>query len=202
MCIGIWDEDLPVISSLEDDVPASTATARAAVTMAGFGGCLCFRRRRHRNRRTRSRIKNNAHPTTIPTIAPVDRPLDFFSFCGSSDAGDGDGGTKNGLHGRNGPPQRSRFPENADAGNFDKLSGMEPLSLLFDTLNPTSSDVMLGRLPEKLLFCRNSPVKRVKLLIAKGIGPEKVFDEISSRDKWLKLGTNDGNSPERALFWR
>lgn len=84
--------------------------------------------------------------------------------------GDGAGVGKKGLHGFNGPPHKSIFPAKALAGNFANVSGIEPLRLLFETLKSAKpSGLMLGRLPEKLLFCKKRPVKCVKLLTENGI---------------------------------
>lgn len=102
-----------------------------------------------------------AQPTAMATIAAVDSFLDFLWTGGAGGFSDGDGAGdgKNGLHGGKGPPQRSRFPLKEDAGNFDKVSGIDPLRLLFDTLKSTKPAEMLGRVPEKPLFSKNSPVK-------------------------------------------
>lgn len=105
--------------------------------------------------------KNNnatiADPTAIATVAPVDSFLDFLrvGVGGLGSNGDGAGEGKNGLQGRSGPPQSPRFPVNEDAGNLRNVSGIEPLRLLLETLksfNP--SELMLGREPENLLFCK------------------------------------------------
>lgn len=74
--------------------------------------------------------------------------------------GDGVGAGKKGLHGGNGPPQRSKFLVNEEAGNFVRVLGIEPLSLLFETLKPSklSENEMLGKVPENPLFSRKSPV--------------------------------------------
>lgn len=84
----------------------------------------------------------------------------FFTGFGSIEVGDGAREGKNGLQGGKGPPQRFMFPVNAVAGNFDRDAGIEPLRLLFETLNETRlSGLMLGRVPEKLLFSKKRPVK-------------------------------------------
>ncbi|KAM1096556.1 hypothetical protein TB2_013810 [Malus domestica] len=84
---------------------------------------------------------------------------------------------KNGLQGLSGPPQRSKFPENAEAGKCDSDCGIELLSLLFETSKLVRlGDGMLGGLPEKPLFSRKSPVRRVRLLMANGIGPVKLLE--------------------------
>lgn len=103
----------------------------------------------------------NADPTAIPIMAPVERFLDFLpdveGEMGSE--GDGAGEGKNGLQGGSGPPQRPRFPANEDAGYLDSVSGMEPFKLLLATLNSFKpSELMLGREPENLLFCKNNRV--------------------------------------------
>lgn len=150
------------MSSFEDDVPTSAIAAeRAAVaSFGGFAGCfLCFlRRQRQRNRSSSKKIIDEA--TAIAIMAAVERFLDFLCLImAGTEEGDGVGDGKNGLHGCNGPPQRSRFPAKDDSLNLVKIEGIEPLSLLFETLKLTKlAGLMLGRLPEKPLFSKNRPV--------------------------------------------
>ena len=59
--------------------------------------------------------------------------------------GDGAGAGKNGVHGRNGLPQRFRFPANEDEGNLASVLGIEPFSWLLETLKSINPTVMLGR---------------------------------------------------------
>ena len=106
------------------------------------------------------------------------------------------------MHGCNGFPQRSLFPENDSPGKRDKLLGMEPLRRLLETVKLTNFNVMLGRLPEKELFSRKRPVRRVRLLRENGIAPEKLLEESSRRVKRVRRVRVAGNSPERWLFWR
>ena len=112
------------------------------------------------------------------------------------------GAGKKGVHGCNGFPQRSLFPENDSPGKRDKLLGMEPLRRLLETVKLTNFNVMLGRLPEKELFSRKRPVRRVRLLRENGIAPEKLLEESSRRVKRVRRVRVAGNSPERWLFWR
>lgn len=200
-----------VISSLEDEVPASLGTARVAdAAPAGDFGCLvgflACHLRRHSNNTSGISSMNRAQTTAIPTIAAAESFFDLLwaGFRdGLPDDGDGDGDPKNGLQAFRGPPQRSGFPENADSGNFDRLAGIEPLRLLLEMLKSFSpSESKLGSVPEKWLFSMNSPVKWVKLLMVKGIGPEKLFDETSRRVKRVSRVTLGGNLPEKALSWR
>ncbi|KAL0559436.1 hypothetical protein IC582_004046 [Cucumis melo] len=177
------------MSSFDDDVPASTGTDRAATTvLGGFAGCLRSRFRRQNISKNSNINATKAAPTTIPTMAAIESLLDFFSTgnCGgfTADVGDGAGEGKNGLHDGNGPPQSAKFPAKDEAGNFERVSGMDPLSLLFDTLNPVklvAAAGILGREPENPLFSKKSPLKWVKLFTENGIGPEKLLDERSSR---------------------
>lgn len=109
---------------------------------------------------------------------------------------------KNDLHGRNGPPQRFTFPANDAAGNLDKEEGIEPFRLLTETLKSVKPTVMLGRFPENRLFPRKRPVKRVRLLTAKGIDPVKLLEEMSRRTKPVSCVILAGNSPESSLCCR
>ncbi len=95
--------------------------------------------------------------------------------------GDGAGEGKNGLHELSGFPHRSKFPANEESGKIDNVCGIEPLSLLLDTLKLAKGAEMLGSVPEKLLFSKSKPVKRVSLLIENGIGPVKLLNERSRR---------------------
>lgn len=175
---------------MEEEVPASPGTARvpAAAPAGGFGGlagCLLCHLRRQSNRTRRSSSKNREQPTAIPTIAAVESFFDFlWTGFPAGLPGDGDGDPKNGEQRVKGPPHRLRFPAKADSGNFDRLRGIEPFRLLFETLKSFSpSESMLGSVPEKLLFSKNKPVRRVKLLTEKGIGPENLLEEMSRRVK-------------------
>lgn len=140
----------------------------------------------------------------MPTMAAVESLLDFLwtgATGGGGNDGDGAGDGKNGLHDGNGRPHRSKFPVNADWGNFDRVAGIEPLRLLFETLKSLRlSGLMLGRLPENLLFSKNRPVKCVKLLTSNGILPEKLLEERSSRVKRFIRVTLGGNPPENWLL--
>ncbi|KAI4380427.1 hypothetical protein MLD38_006620 [Melastoma candidum] len=136
------------MSSFDDEVPASadwiewTPPARAATAFGGFVGRR-FRFRRQRSRTTSSRRKARTHPTMIPIIAAVDSFfLDLVLGCG-------DGVKQEGR----GLPQRARFPAKADDGNLERVSGMDPLRALLETLNEVMEPVtsMLGRAPEKSL---------------------------------------------------
>lgn len=148
------------------------------------------------------RNKAKADPTAIATMAAVESFLDFLRTGLGGTDGDGAGDGKNGLHGGNGPPQRSRFPANEEAGNFDSVFGIEPLSLLLDTLKPAKSTLMLGNLPENSLFSRKSPVRWVRLLTENGIEPLKLLEERSRRLRRVKRVKLAGKSPENLLSWR
>ncbi|RDX73623.1 hypothetical protein CR513_46747, partial [Mucuna pruriens] len=123
----------PVISSFDDDVPASAGAARAtaATGFGGFAGCL-----RRRRKQSSNSSSNNAaartDPKTIATMAPVESFLDFlYARLGfKSDDGDGAGAGKKGLQAFNGGPQRSTFPANEASGNLDSVLGIEPLRRL------------------------------------------------------------------------
>lgn len=151
------------------------------------------------SRRTRSnRNKARADPTAIATMAAVDSFLDFLwpGITGGV-SGDGAGAGKNGLHAVSGLPQRFKFPVNAESGNLDRDAGIEPLSLLLETLKLLRLPAeMLGRLPENPLFSRKSPVKWVKLVTVNGIGPVKLLVLRSSRVNRTNRVNPGGNSPE------
>ncbi|MCI57416.1 hypothetical protein A2U01_0078667, partial [Trifolium medium] len=87
-------------------------------------------------------------------MAPVESFLDlcFGLSAGGIESGDGAGAGKNGVHDFNGGPQRSKFPAKDDSGNFESVLGIEPLRLLLETSKPFKFAVMLGRLPENVLF--------------------------------------------------
>ncbi|KOM44380.1 hypothetical protein LR48_Vigan05g198500 [Vigna angularis] len=99
-----------MISSFDDDVPASIGTKRAAVT--GFGSFASCRRRRQRHSSNSSNTATRTDPTTIATMAPVERFLDFLRVMAGVELeeGDGAGAEKKGLQAFNGGPQRSMFP--------------------------------------------------------------------------------------------
>lgn len=102
-----------------------------------------------------------ADPTAMPIMAPVESFLDFPPEVvgGMGSDGDGAGEVKDGLHGGSGPPQRPRFPANDDSRNLDNEPGIEPLRWLLETLKSSKpSELMVGREPEKLLFCKKSRV--------------------------------------------
>ena len=91
------------------------------------------------------------------------------------------------LHGCcKGGPQRSRFPVNEEAGKLAKLSGIEPLSILYETLKLTILFVMVGRFPENVLCSKKRPLKWVRLFIEKGIEPVKLLYAMSSLVKRVK----------------
>lgn len=97
-------------------------------------------------------------PITIPIIAAVESFLDFLLDGGGICDGDGEG--VNGLQGGNGPPQRSKFPAKEEAGNFAKEFGIEPLSLLLETLKLVKLRAeIFGSEPENPLFCKKIPLK-------------------------------------------
>lgn len=135
----------------------------------------------------RNRIKNaaRAQPTAIATILPVESFfLDFLGggFGEGGFGGGAGGGKKEELQAWRGPPQRARLPAKADASNFAREFGIEPLRRLLETLKSVRPPaLMLGRLPENWLFWRKRRVRRVKLLTPKGICPEKLLEERSSR---------------------
>ncbi|KAF1887369.1 hypothetical protein Lal_00040971 [Lupinus albus] len=182
----------PVISSFDDDVPASpVGTLRAAVAtdFGGFGDCRRCRFRKQNNSKSSNNNAPTTHPTTIPIMAPVESFLDFSctEFDGTlSDSGDGAGAGKKGLHGCNGPPHRSKLPAKEDEGNLARVSGIEPFKRLFETSKLTNLVVMLGSLPEKVLFSKKRPVSWVKLLMEKGIVPVKLLEERSKRVKRVR----------------
>lgn len=193
------------MSSFDEEVPVSATTDRGATVGFGvFVGCRRRRFRRQSKRINNSRKNKSADPSAIAIMAAFESFLDFLTGAeGLIESGDGAGAGKNGLHGANGPPQRSRFPAKEDEGNFARVSGIEPLSLLFETLKSTkSAGLMLGRLPENPLFSNKRPVKRVKLLTANGILPVKLFEERSRRVNRTIPVTLAGKSPENRLFWR
>jgi len=83
----------PVISSFEDDVPASAGAGRAATT-TGFGGFAGVRRQRfltQSNNSNSSIARKRIEPTTIATMAPVERFLDFFFGLSAGGMLSGDG---------------------------------------------------------------------------------------------------------------
>ena len=118
----------PVISSFEDDVPASAGAERAATTgFGGFAGVRRWRFLRQSNNSNSSIARKRIEPTTIATMAPVERFLDFFFglSAGGMLSGDGAGARKNGLHVVfNGGPQRSKFPANDASGNLESVFGI------------------------------------------------------------------------------
>lgn len=66
-------------------------------------------------------------PIAIPTMAAVESFFDFLSDGINTGDGEGDDDGKNGVQGGNGAPHKSILPENEEAGNFDKLLGIDPL---------------------------------------------------------------------------
>ncbi|KAI4376639.1 hypothetical protein MLD38_014380 [Melastoma candidum] len=119
--------DPPVMSSFEDEVPASAtgierAPPAAAAAATGFGvlsGCS-FHFRRQRSKIMSSRIRASTLPMTIPMIAAVDSfflDLETAAGAGVGSEGDGAGEGKKGVQGGSGPPQRARFPAKAEPGN-------------------------------------------------------------------------------------
>lgn len=141
-------------------------------------GRCCFLLRNRQSRKTNSNKSSNAPAATdIPIMAAVESFLDFLwgGLGGGWNAGEGAGEGKNGLHGGNGPPQRSMLPAKEEAGNFCRVAGIEPLRRLLETLNCTRGALMLGRVPVKALSSRNRPVKRAKLLTENGIEPVKLL---------------------------
>ncbi|WVZ21841.1 hypothetical protein V8G54_000385 [Vigna mungo] len=100
-----------VISSFNDDVPASTGTKCAAVIgFGGFAGCL-RRRRRHNSNNNNNNAATRTDLTTIATMAPVDNFLYFLRVVAEVELEEGDGARarKKGLQAFNGGPQRSMF---------------------------------------------------------------------------------------------
>jgi len=116
-----------VISSFEDDVPASAGAEHAATT-TGFGGFVGVMRRRflrQSNNSNRSIARKRIEPTTIATMAPVERFLDFFFGLSAGRMLSGVGAGKNGLHVVfNSGPQRSKFPANDASGNLESVFGI------------------------------------------------------------------------------
>lgn len=140
------------MSSFEEDVPASPTAPTDLVAAVGFGVFRDWDRRRipirHKNKITSNSSSNTAAPTDIPIIAALESFLDLRAgLAGVSDDGDGSGAGKNGEQGGNGPPQRSRFPLNADEGNLLRVAGIEPLRRLLDTLKSTKGCAILGSEP-------------------------------------------------------
>lgn len=66
-------------------------------------------------------------PIDIPTMAAVESFFDFLTDGINTGDGDCEGDGKNGAQGGNGAPHKSILPENDEAGNFDKLLGIDPL---------------------------------------------------------------------------
>lgn len=147
----------------------------------------------------RRRIAAKTPPMMIPIMAAVNRFFGFPTvtaggFCG------GGAGEVDGLQEGSGPPQRFRFPAKEEVGNFTNGFGIEPLSLLLETLKFVKLTAeILGIEPENPLFCKKIPVKWVRLSTAAGIVPEKLFDDKSSLVKRVKRVKLGGNSPENAL---
>lgn len=111
-----------------------------------------------RMRKRRRRKAAKTAPIMIPIIAAVESFFDFLwageGFC------DGDGEGVNGLQGGNGPPQRSKFPAKEEVGNLANDFGIEPLSLLLETLKFVKLTAeILGSEPENPLFCKKIPLK-------------------------------------------
>lgn len=105
-------------------------------------------------------------------------------------------------HRPSGPPH-SPVPKNESLGIFRSDLGMDPLSLLYDTLNWLNvGRSSLGISPVKLLPSRNSVPRRFSLLKSGEISPENLFPARSSLTRFLRVNTDAGTSPEKLLCWK
>lgn len=109
-----------------------------------------------RRRMRRRRKAATTAPIMIPIVAAVESFFDFPPVTSGFCDGVGEVVVQEGS----GPPQRSRFPAKEEAGNFVKEFGIEPLSLLLETLKLVKFKAeILGIEPEKPLFCKKIPLK-------------------------------------------
>lgn len=116
---------------------------------------------------------------------------------GFAGAGDGVIGTQ----GVNGLPQRPTFPAKDDSGKFSRAFGIDPLSLLLETLKFCKLEMLiLERSPENPLFCKNKPVRRVRFPTELGIFPVNLLEEMSRRVSRVNPVKLSGNPPEKRLF--
>lgn len=184
-----------IISSLDDDVmpvspdrgptPATGAGGPAPLVVVPLCLPLILGKMQHINSNNRS-TSNNAAPTiAIATIAPFDNLFlcDFLTGVSSDEGpGDGEGGKNVLLQGGRGEPQRSRFPAKAETGNPLRDLGIDPFSLLSDTLNCWREMLMLGSVPFNWFPCKRRTLNNVRLFIENGIGPVRALSDRSSRE--------------------
>uniref|UniRef100_A0A0A9H1Y1 Uncharacterized protein n=1 Tax=Arundo donax TaxID=35708 RepID=A0A0A9H1Y1_ARUDO len=184
-------------------------TSRPFSTAAAERGALDFFRQRKKSRASRSSTPNT-QPMAMPAMAPPESffflppPMSAAPPAPGWDSGDPAGVSAVSPGQRpSGPPQRPVLPKNESLGILRSLVGMDPLSLLYDTLNCSNAGKSsLGISPERSLFSRCSVPSRISLLKSGEISPENLFPARSILTRFLSANSDAGSSPEKLLCWK
>ncbi|WVZ69779.1 hypothetical protein U9M48_018513 [Paspalum notatum var. saurae] len=220
----------PPRSSLDDDVmpppppsppaaggwplaaPAPAAADAEAAAVAALGPSRAPLRRRRRDAAQSTMARRRRSPaTTAPTTMPAIAAPESLRFLPEEPGtgppppglipGAGVGGKKG--QGGSGAPQSLWLPAKESAGKPESDLGMEPLRLLSETLKtPSPGMLMLGMGPERPLPSSRSTRSAVRLLSAKGIGPERLLSESTRRSRPARPSMPCGMAPDSRFCCR